>query len=248
MQQTNSGRKLKLTLTIPSELLNWYYWEILIFYLLRHDNIYIYLCNHLPCLSAFSFSFSNEDYSINRQPMPCRLNLSNHKAQSEVWNIAGSSNGSRVRCEDNDSLRQSETSIIRRRTGCHRGEPREKKTEYLNKAWVDLFPKCGFWMSLECDAPGEGKSVAGGLTISLLSSHIPIHGTRLRGECNEGAITYFEWTEPKMCVAIRTLKAWDEVLNIRILKFISWVTHLGELVSNDLIILVAPECASPGPP
>ena len=41
-------------------------------------------------------------------------------------------------------------------------------------------------------APGEGKSVTGGLTVSL-SSHIPhFHEIRLQGECNEGAITYFE--------------------------------------------------------
>ena len=48
-------------------------------------------------------------------------------------------------------------------------------------------------MGLECEAPGEGKSVAGGLPISLHSSHIPhFHEIRLQGECNEGAITYFE--------------------------------------------------------
>ena len=48
-------------------------------------------------------------------------------------------------------------------------------------------------MGLECAAPGGGR-VLRVVCLSLsFSSHIPhFHEIRLEGECNEGAITYFE--------------------------------------------------------
>ena len=106
MQQTNSGRKLKLTLTTPSKLLNylvlwlWLWTEFSSgLFLFRH----LWFTMHLPLFHVkLSVPFSKRIIFVNAKAsyVVQSLNLSNHKAQSEVWNIAGWSNGSRARCED----------------------------------------------------------------------------------------------------------------------------------------------------
>ena len=140
------------------------------------------------------------EYCIYRQPRQVvqRLILSNHKAQSEVWNIAGWSNGSRARCEDKWQPQPiiDDATLAPVRVMSEHWDHRH--LNILNKAWVNLFLKCGFWMGLECGAWWREECYGWSDYLSLLSSHIPhFHEIRLQGECNEGAITYFwmNWTK-----------------------------------------------------